>query len=64
MLFVFIALAIASAVYGVVCFIGWRSSICPYCGKKDSIRRNAQKLKCRYCKKISVRNGEILEVVR
>ena len=64
MLFVLIAFSLASAVYGVICFIGWRKTTCPYCGKTDSIRRHAQRLKCRYCKKISVRNGDSLEIVK
>jgi len=64
LLFVMVALSILSAAYGVICFIGWRKAICPYCDKTDSIRRHSQRLKCRYCKKISVRKGELLEMVK
>jgi hypothetical protein len=64
LMFLFSVFFISATVYGVICIIGWHVLLCPYCGKKESIRKFSKSLKCRYCRKASVRNGNFLETVQ
>jgi DNA-directed RNA polymerase subunit RPC12/RpoP len=52
-----------SGFFGVYNIIGWYNVVCPNCEKEIRIRRYSQSLKCHYCKKISVRKGNMLEAV-
>ena len=50
--------------YSYVNFSGWYSVKCPYCEKAEWVKRKAQNLKCRYCKYISIRKGDVFETVK
>ena len=63
----FFIACLAVAIFGcftVLNIIGGRCVVCPYCNKDERIWRYGQRLKCSYCKKISVRKGDVLETVR
>jgi len=52
------------AVFGVLNIIGWYRITCPYCDKNNTMRRFTQSFRCPYCKKVSVRKNNALEVVK
>jgi len=52
------------AVFGVLNIIGWYRITCPYCNKNNTLRRFSQSFRCPYCKKVSVRKGDVLEAVK
>lgn len=48
---------------GVSLCVGLAKVNCPYCGKPRQIQRNSVNMKCPYCKKTSVRDGDELHTV-
>ena len=59
----FLTVLVITTIIAINSFIGYWVVLCPYCNRYSNMKRNAQRLKCKYCKRISVRKGDCLETV-
>ena len=58
-----LAILVITTIIAINSFVGYRVVLCPYCNRYSNMKRNAQRLKCKYCKRISVRKGDYLEAI-